>query len=241
MSLATGGIQRLGGASLRSVSGWEDTETIVVGDRRMRVRRRLTRRRRVNPWAVLAIVVVLAAAGVGTYLYMNRPQGLDAVDGAAVSAAGAFQAKENGDGIITVALEIRNVTDDPLTVLSARLVPPSGLTQLGVGLLAPDEQNSSLNLDAELPPLEPIALGTTGVERNGIVVARFQVTCEALPDVSAATGERIFVTIRLGEDQREEELIPPVYDGTSWLTATARGACLRPSINGEIPTPLPTL
>jgi hypothetical protein len=195
----------------------------------------------VNGWVLAALLAALLAVGVGVAFYLNRPQGLDAVDGSAVTAAGAFQAKENGNGVITVALEIRNITDQPVTVVSARLVPPSGLTQLAVAVLAPGAENQNLNLDAELPPSAPITLGTSGVDRNGIVAARFEVDCDALPEPSAPTGERIFVTVRLGDDEREEELTPPVYDGTSWLTATARGACVRPSTTGEIPTPLPTL
>jgi len=220
---------------------WDDSETILVGDRRMRVRRRRTRRSRVSPWVFVGILVALLAAGAGVLVYMNRPQGFDAVDGNAVTAAGGFQAKENGDGIITVAMEIRNVTDQAVTVVAARVVPPSGLTMLAVALLPPVGPDRPLNLDAEVPLSAPLTLGTNDAERNGIVQARFEVKCDALPATSSVTGEQIFVTVRLGDEEREEELTPPVYDGVPWLTATARGACDRPPGEGANPTQLPTL
>jgi hypothetical protein len=223
------------------VSGWDDTETILVGDRRMRVRRRRPRRRRVNRWVVLAVVLLLVAGGVGGYAYLTRPEGLEAIEGPAIVAPGGFQAKIGTAGTIAVALEIRNVTDEPVTVVGARVVTPAGLTQLALSVLPPGEQNQNLNLDAELPPSAPVTLGVTGVDRNAIVAARFQVDCDALPPTTGATGEQIFVTVRLGTDQREEELTPPVVGETPWLTATARSACVQPSATGTVPTPLPPL
>jgi hypothetical protein len=224
------------------VSDWEDTETILVGDRRMRVRRRLTRRRpRVRPWVVVAVVAALAAVAVGVAVYATRPRGFEAVDGSAVTASGAFQTKISSDDVITVAMEVRNIADEPVTLVSARLVPPDGLTPLAIALIAPDERNQNLNLDAELPPLVPISLGTEGLARNGIVAARFAVDCDALPPTAGATGERVFVTVRIGDDERQEELTPPVVAGVPWLTATARGACAGPITATTVPTPLPTL
>jgi hypothetical protein len=225
------------------VSGWDDTESIMVGDRRMRVRRRRTPTHRVRPWLIIVIIVVLAAAGVGVYLYQHRPTGLDAINGPAIVTTGSFQAKDNGSDTITVALEIRNVTDQTVTVVGARLVPPAGLTQLAVAVLAPGDQNQNLNLDAEVPASAPVALGTGGVDRNGIVEARFHVDCAAVPPTTAATSEQIFVTVRLGDDQQEEELTPPVLPGTAtqWLTATAQDVCHRAPDGGPIPSQLPTL
>jgi hypothetical protein len=223
------------------VSAWDEPETILVGDRRMRVRRRRPSRRLVNPWAVVAILAVLVAVGATTLLYLNRPQGLQAVEGPAIVAAGAFQAKVDADGTITVALEIRNVTDAEVTVISARVVAPAGLTQTALSVLPPGEQNSNLNLEGDLPPSGPVTLGTDGVDRNGIVAARFRVDCERTPPTTGATGEKLFVTVRLGVDQREEQLTPPVVNGVPWLTATARSACVRPTVTGDLPTPLPPL
>ncbi len=222
------------------MSGLDDTETILVGDRRVRVRRRLPRRHPVRAGLILAVLLVLVAAGVGVVLFLKRPQGLAAVEGPAVVSSGAFQAKISADDLITVALEIRNVTDEPVSVVSARVVPPSGLTTVAIALLTPGERNENLNLDAELPPSAPITLGTEALARNGIVAARFQVDCDLLP-TPGPTGEQIFVTVRLGDDEREEQLTPPVDGTTPWLTATARGACARPTMTGTPPPPLPTL
>jgi len=207
----------------------------------MRVRRRRPPRTRINPWIVVAVVVVLTAAGIGTYLYLKRPQGLQAVEGSAIVAPGGFQAKVGADNTITVALEIRNVTDESVTVVDARVVPPDGLTETALAVLPLGEQNRNLNLDGDLPPSSPVTLGTSGVDRNGIVVARFRVDCDNLPPTRGATGEQIFVTVRLGADQREEQLTSPVVNGIPWLAATARGACVQPTVSGEIPTPLPPL
>lgn len=222
------------------MGGLDDTETILVGDRRMRVHRRLRHRRRVRAGLVVVVLLALAAAGVGTYLYVNRPQGLQAVPGPAVVSSGAFQAKISAEDLITVALEIRNVTDQPITVVSARVVPPSGLTQLAVAVLTPGERNENLNLDAEVPPSVPITLGTDATARNGVVMARFRVDCDLLP-TPGPTGEQLFVTVRLGDEEREEQLTPPVDGTTPWLTATARSACTRPTVIGTPPAPLPTL
>lgn len=257
----------------RSVSAWDDTgtippatlrrrrahggagpdeeiEEILVGDRRMRVRRRRPPRLRINPWIVVGVVVVLAVAGLGFYLYRDRPEGLQAVEGPLVAAPGGFQAKVEADGTITVALEIRNMSDEPVTVVSARVVPPAGLRTTAVSVLAPGEQNRNLTLTGDLPPSTPVTLGTSGVDRNAIVAARFRVECADVPATATTSGERVFVTVRLGTDQREEELTPPVVDGLPWLAATARTACGHmspggegpaPSSGAEVPTPLPPL
>lgn len=225
----------------RSVSAWDDTETVLVGDRRVRVRRRRPPRHRVNVWLIVVLVLVLAAGGAGVYLYLNRPQGLEAVEGPAIVAPGAFQAKVGADSTITVALEIRNVTEEAVVVTRARVVPPVGLSLTVLSVLSPGEQNQNLNLDADLPPSAPVTLGTTGVDRNAIVAARFRVSCDDLPPTGAASGEQMFVTVRLGTDEREEELVVPVVNGTPWLAAIARSACVQPSATGEIPTPLPPL
>jgi hypothetical protein len=223
------------------VSGWDDTETILVGDRRMRVRRRRARRRGVNGWLVFAVVVVLAAVGTGVFLFLRRPQGLAAINGPAVVAPGGYQAKIGANKTITVALEIRNVTDRAVTVLSARIVPPSGLTQVALSVFSPGNQNQNLNLDGDLPTSAPVTLGTNGVDRNGIVAARFQVVCNALPPTTGVTGERIFVTVQVDSDQAEEELTSPVSNGVPWLTATARGACVQPTGPVTVPSQLPPL
>ncbi len=223
------------------VDGWspDDTETIVVGDRLMRVRRR--RQGRIRPLAAAVVVALLIAAGVGTYFWLKRPTGLAALPGPAIVAAGAFQAKVGTDHTITVALEIRNTTDVSVTVTRARITAPTGLTQMALSLLPPGEQNKNLALGGDLPPATPVELGTNGVDRNAIVAARFRVECDHLPATDAPTGEQIFVTVRVGDEQQEEELTSPVVGDTPWLTATARSACVQPTVSGTFPSPLPPL
>jgi hypothetical protein len=223
------------------VSGWDDTETILVGDRRMRVHRRRPPRVRVNPWIVIAIVVVLVAIGAGAVLYLNRPEGLETVDGPAIEASGAFQAKVGAENTIAVSLEIRNVTDENVTVIGARIIPPTGLTQTELSVLPPGDQNQNLSLEGELPPSAPVTLGTNGVDRNAVVAARFRVDCADLSASTGASGEQIFVTVRVGADEREEQLTSPVVGGTPWLAATADSACNPPTVTGDLPTPLPPL
>jgi hypothetical protein len=222
------------------VDGWDDTATIMVGDRRMRVRRR--RARRLNAWVVIAILVVLAAAAVGGYLWVKRPAGLNAVHGNAVIAAGAFQAKVGADHVITVSLEIRNVASEQITVTGAQFVPPAGLTQVALTVLPLGANNSNLAvLAGDFPASSPVTLATDGIGQNGILAARFKVACNALPSLTAPSGEQIFVTVRSGQDERREELTPPVIAGTPWLLATARSACTEQTDDPGLNTPLPPL
>lgn len=219
----------------------DDTETIAVGDRRMRVRRRLGRRGGIRPLVAFGVVALLVAGGVGYYFWSTRPTGLEALPNPAIVAAGGYQARVDANRTITVGLEIRNVTDVPVTAVSARIVAPSGLTAVGLAIVPPGEQNMNFALSGDLPPAAPVTLGTNGIDRNAIVAARFLVDCANLPESLAPTGEQIFVTVRLGTEQREEELTSPVVGTTPWLTATARSACVQPSASGPLPTPLPPL
>src|SRR5690348_9786655 len=111
----------------------------MVGDRRMRVRRRMPRRGRVSALIVVAVVLVLALAGFGAYELFNRPTGFAALPNPAVVAPGAFRASIGANRTITVGLEIRNTADTDLTVTAARVVAPAGLTSVVVTLIAPGE------------------------------------------------------------------------------------------------------
>lgn len=225
------------------MDGWspDDTETIAVGDRRMRVRRRRSRVGGLRPLVVVGVIALLALAGVSYYFWSKRPAGLAALPSPAIVAAGGFQASVGANQTITVGLEIRNVTDIQVTVVSARIVTPNGLTTLALTIVPPGEENKNTALSGDLPPAAPVTLGTNGIDRNAIVAARFRVDCANLPPSSSPTGEQIFVTVRVGTEEREEELTSPVVGTTPWLTATARSACVQPSASGSIPTPLPPL
>jgi hypothetical protein len=226
------------------VDGWSndnEPEQILVGDRTMRVRRRVRRRGRLGLVLAVVAVLVLGGVGLGFYLLADRPTGLAALPNPAVIAPGAFRASVGTDSTITVGLEIRNTTDVSVDVISARIVTPSGLTRLEVALIPPGEGNQGFALDGPLPASHTVTLGTEATKRNGILAARFKVDCATLPRAGGPTGEQLFVTVKVGEEQREEELTSPVVNGTPWLTATARRVCAPPSSPGPAPSPLEPL
>jgi hypothetical protein len=225
------------------VDGWsqDEPEEIMVGDRRMRVRRRMPQRSRSGAVIVLAAFVVLTVGGVGLYKWLNRPTGFAALPNPAIVAPGGFRASIGANRTITVSLEIRNISKVDLSVTSATLVAPAGLKSTVVTLIAPGELNQGLALDGDLPAMAPIRLGHDGPASNGFVAARFAVNCVALPAGTGPTGERIFVTVQLGNESRQEELTPPVVGTTPWLTATARRACSDPAVAPSPPKPLEPL
>ena len=223
--------------------GWntDDAEETIAGKRRKRPKRRRTMRRSLA-WAIaLAVVLAVLGATVGIYRWLNRPTGLAALPGTAVVAPGGFRASIDDGNTITVGLEVRSVADDPVTLVAAEIVPPPGLTGVQVTIIPPGEGNEGFALDGQLPEPAPVTLGTTGADRNAIVAARFTVDCRALPDADSVTGEQIFVTIRLGDEERVEELTPPVVDDVAWLTATAQRACRDPLTTSTPEQPLPPL
>jgi hypothetical protein len=185
--------------------------------------------------------VVLGGVGYGFYRYGQRPTGLAALPNPAVIAPGGFRSSVGTDSTITVGLEIRNTTDVDVSVISARILTPAGLSSVEVALIAPGEGNRGFALDGPLPSTGTVTLGTEATKRNGILAARFKVDCAALPRTGAPTGEQIFVTVKLGGEQREEELTSPVVNGSPWLTATARRACVDPTATVPAPSPLAPL
>jgi hypothetical protein len=225
------------------VDGWssEEPEEIMVGDRRMRVRRRLRRTGRINLIVVLVAIVVVAGAGYGLFMWWGRPTGLAALPNPAVVAPGGFQSQAGADKTITVGLEIRNTSDVDIVVAAARIVPPAGLRLLTLTLAPPGEGNKGFALDDVLRQSSGITLGTDGPARNGVIAARFEVDCAQLPAEGTPTGEQIFVTVQLGAEQRVDELTPPVVNGTPWLTATARRTCVSPVTTASPAPPLPPM
>jgi hypothetical protein len=223
--------------------GWnvDDQEEVVVGKRRKRAKRRRTARRPLVWTIVIAVVLVLGGAAYGAYRWFGRPTGLAATPSPAVVAPGGFRASIGDNNTITVGLEVRNVVDTPLTLIDARVVPPPGLTALEVTIAPPGEGNVGFTLEGPLPAIEPVRLGVDGADRNAVVAARFSVQCDALPTPDAPSGEQIFVTIRIGDEQRDEELTPPVVDDVPWLTATALRVCRDPLPTESPEPPLPPL
>jgi hypothetical protein len=231
------------GLACEAVDGWstDDADETVPGKRRLRAKRRRTMRRSVAWTIAILVILVLGGGALGLYYWLNRPTGLASLPNPAVVAPGGFRASIGDNSTITVGLEVRSVADDPLTLVEARVVPPSGLTLVGLAIVPPGEDNEGFLLEGDLPSTGPVTLGTTGADRNAVVVARFTVTCAALPPADAPTGEQIFVTIRLGPEQRVEELTPPVVDDLPWLTATAQRVCRDPLPTTTPEPPLPPL
>jgi hypothetical protein len=220
--------------------GWntDDQDEVVVGKRRRRTDRpRLLRPRGLA--IVIVVALVVAGAGYAVYRWSTRPTGLAAAPNPAVVAPGGFRSSIGENNVITVGLEVRSVAEEPLTLVAARVVPPAGLTALEVTLAPPGDGNVGFALEGPLPAIENVTLGTNGADRNAVLAARFSVDCDALPAPDAPTGEQIFVTVRIREEQRDEELTPPVVDDVPWLTATALRACRDPlpTISPEPPLP----
>jgi hypothetical protein len=224
------------------VDGWnaEGLDEIIVGKRRLRAKRRRNDGRG-RSWATGTIIVALVGLIAGGYYWFTRPTGLAAIPYPAVVAPGGYRALVGDKNTITVGLEVRNVADAPVTLLSARITPPSGLTQVDLSIMSPGPDNEGFALDGDLATSGPVELGTGATDRNAVIVARFRVSCHGLPASDAPTGEEIFVTIQVGSDQRVEELTPPAVGDVQWLTATALRLCQDPVSTGSAPPPLPPL
>jgi hypothetical protein len=219
----------------------EETGEIVVGRRRMRGGRRRYHVPGHRPLIIAAIALVVAGALVGGYFWFIRPKGMAALPNPAVVAPGGFRASIGDANTITVGLEVRNVTDTPLTLVEARVVPPAGLTLVKLSVAPTGPENEGFALEGDLPASTSVNLGTAVADRNAIIAARFTVNCAELPKADAFSGEQIFVTIQLGQEKRTEELTPPVVGDMPWLTATARRVCLDPVPTGSAEPPLPVL
>jgi hypothetical protein len=228
------------------VGPWEPEDDISVGKRRRRPKRRREERSR-SPKVVIPVTLALVLAlAAGAYWWFTRPTGLAALPNPAVVAPGGFRASVGDDRTITVGLEVRNVADDPLTLVAARIVAPAGLTETALSILSPGPENEGFSLAGPLPAVSPLRLGTNATERNAIVAARFTVNCPAVLGSTAPADEQIFVTIQVGQERREEEVTPPVVGDLPWLTATAQRACNptpdetpEPPLPQDTPTPTP--
>ena len=225
------------------MDGWnsEGSDDIGVGRRRMRVGKRRPQRRGFGWGATAFVVAIVAVLAGGAYYVLSRPKAQEGPLTQTVVAPGAFQATIGEDHTITVGLEIRNVSDAPVTVVAARIVAPPGLTSLGLALAATDDANSGFALDGDLPASTAIELGTDPADRNAILAARFTVDCAGLMATDGPVGEQIFVVVKQGDVQREEELTPPVVGDLPWLAATARRVCLDPVATDVPEQPLPPL
>jgi hypothetical protein len=218
------------------VGSWEDDDAnIMVGKRRMRAKKHAERRPLARVLLVI-IIVLLVAVGVAGYWWLHRPTGLAALPNPAVVAPGGFRVSIEGR-TITVGLQIENTTNQRLTLLGARIIAPAGVKQTALAILPSGTDNQGFALSGALPSATPLTVGS-GADREAVIAARFSLDCKTVLASAAATDEQIFVTIRVGNQSREEELTPPVVDSgddsdtaVTWLTGTARQAC-----TGKIPT-----
>lgn len=229
------------------MGAWDDDNTdIMVGKRRMRKNKHAGRSK--GPRIILAVVALLLVAGGGFLVwYAHRPTGLAALPNPAIVAPGGFRTSISDDHkTITVGLEIRNTAGQDVQVVSARIVPPPGLTQAALGVVASGVDNTGFTLGGDLPKSTSVKLGT-GDDRSAVIVARFAVNCKLVLAEPGAAEERTFVTIQVGTQTREEEMINPVVsspDGdvvTSWLTDAAHQACSTPIPTGDPSSPEPPL
>jgi hypothetical protein len=188
----------------------------------------------------IAVIAVLAAAG-GAYYWFTRPTGLDALPGQSVIAPGGSLATVGDDSTVTVGLEISNTSDLELTLVRAEITPPSGMIPIRVTIVPTGSGNEGFNLSGELPEPVPITLGTDAPSGNAIVVGRYKVDCDDVLPTTAPTGERILITIQVDDQQRVEELTPPVIGDVPWLTASAHRLCNDPPSTAAPEPPDPPL
>ncbi len=187
-------------------------------------------------------VLAVLGLGAGAFYWFTRPTGLDAIPGQAVIAPGGSLATVEDDNIVTVGLEISNISGVELTVLKVEITPPAGVTAIRVTIVPPGPENEGFSLEGDLPEPAPVSLGSEATGR-AIIAGRFKVDCKALLPAGSLTGEQILVTIQVGGQQRVEELTPPVIGDVPWLTASAHRICDDPpSTTAPEPPdpPLPT-
>jgi hypothetical protein len=219
----------------------DEQDDIVVGRRRMRAGRRRLPASRLR-WPLIGVVVLLLlGAGVYGVTWLRKPKGLAALPNPAVATPGGFLASIGSGNTITVGLQIRNVANVPVTLTEARIITPSGVSKVTVTLVPTGQDNKGFALEGSLPASAPVRLGTDVADRNAILVARFSVDCAKLPATGAPGGERIFVTVQVDQQQREDELTPPAVGTVPWLTATARRVCTDPVPTTSAKSQLPPL
>lgn len=223
------------------MSGWDTQDIeVIVQKRHMRGGSRRAAGRGPVTWIVLAIVVLLVIGG-GVFFYLKtRPTGLAALPPQAIDAPGGFNATVGANNTVTIGLEVRNETAVPVTLTSARIVAPAGLTNTALTILPTGNDNQGFALDGPLPKLQPVQLGTDASTSDAIVAARYTVDCKTLLSNVGTVNEAIFVTIQVDGEQREEEITPPVVGDVQWLTASAQRVCLDPvPTGGSTIQPLP--
>ncbi len=220
------------------MTGW-DTQDLdgIVEKRRMRGGTR--RRPGKSPLTWAGLVVLALLVGVGAYLFWPQGKtGLAALPSQAISSPG-YTATVGGSDTITIRLRVHNATDVPVTLVSARILAPTGVTRTALTIIPIGADNDGFDV-GDLPPLAPVQLGTDDATRDAIIAARYTVNCKDLLSSDQTVDESIFVTIRVDGQEREEEITSPAVGDEQWLTASAQRVCLSPpATGGSNDQPLP--
>jgi hypothetical protein len=221
------------------VDPWAPDESVVIRSKRRGRPKRRKVERRLWVWALRigAVAVVLAMVGVGIW-WLNRPTGLAALPNPAIDSPGGFRSTINTPDTFTVGLSVRNTAPGQVTLVAARIVAPIGVTSTAQSVLPTGAENAGFALEGELKSGGPVVLGPG---QDAVVAARYQVDCQALLASAEPTDEQIFVTIRVGTEEREEEIVVPVVGDVPWLTATATRVCIDPLPTGTPEPPEPPL
>jgi hypothetical protein len=181
-------------------------------------------------------VVVVVGLGVGAVLWFNRPTGLAALPPQAIDSPGGFRSTINSADTFTVGINLQNTADEQVTLVSARIIAPVGLTNTDLSVLPVGPENAGFTLNGDLTPGGSVRLGPG---EDAVVAARYKVDCQQLLASAQPTDEQIFVTIQVGTEQREEEITVPVVGDIPWLTATGTRTCIDPVPTGSAEPPDP--
>jgi hypothetical protein len=212
-----------------------DESTVIRSKRRGRPKRRRVERR-VWVWALrIGAAVVAIGLVVGAVWWFNRPTGLAALPAQAMDSPG-FRSTINTPDTFTVGLNVRNTASDRVTLVGARILAPVGLTGTAQSILPAGPENAGFALTGELQPGGPVALDPG---QDAVIAARYKVDCQLLLASAEPTDEQIFVTIQVGTEEREEEIVVPVVGDVPWLTATATRTCIDPVPTGSAEPPDP--
>jgi hypothetical protein len=221
------------------VDPWAPDESAVIRSKRRGRPKRRKVERRLWVWAlrVVAVVAVIGVA-VAAVWWVNRPKGLAAMPNPAINSPGGFRSTINSANTFTVGINLENTASDPVTLVSARITAPVGVTSTGLSILPAGPENIGFTLNGDLKPGGAVDLGSG---QDAVLAARYTVNCQALLSAAEPTDEEIFVTIRVGLEQREEEISVPVVGDVPWLTATATRTCIDPVPTGSAEPPDPPL
>jgi len=219
------------------VDPWAPDESSVIRSKRRGRPKRRKVERRVWVWALrIGAAVVAVGLVVGAIWWLNRPTGLAALPSQAIDSPGGFRSTINSPDTFTVGINLQNTASETVTLVSARIIAPEGLTSTDLSILPVGPENAGFTLNGDLTPGGNVELKAG---EDAVVAARYKVDCQKLLASAQPTDEQIFVTIQVGVEQREEEIVVPVVGDVPWLTATGTRTCIDPVPTGSAEPPDP--